>query len=122
MAKVRERMGNEKPNDWVADKLGKREDQRDDGPLQPVVDLVPQNIFLALSEMKMIQIIFFAIFFGIALALIPEEKGKALKAVIEGLNEVFIKIIWIVMGAMPIFVFALMAGQIVVAAGKADTI
>ena len=116
VAKVKAQQG-EKPNDWVADKLDKAENQRGTGPLQPLVDVVPKNIFGALSASAMLQIIFFAIFFGIALAMIPEEKARPVKALVDGLNEIFIKMVWMVMSAMPIFVFALMAGQIVRAAG-----
>ena len=42
------------------------------GPLQPLVDVVPKNIFKALSDMAMLQIIFFAVFFGIVLVSVEE--------------------------------------------------
>ena len=48
-------------NDWVSDKLNKAENTKNSGPLQPLVDVVPKNIFTALNDMKMLQIIFFAI-------------------------------------------------------------
>lgn len=117
VAKVQAASG-EQPNEWVDDKLGKYEKETKKGPLQPLVDVVPSNIFGALSASSMLQIIFFAIFFGIALAVLPEERTKVLKTLIENLNEVFIKMVWMIMSAMPIFVFALMAGQIVGAAGS----
>ena len=54
--------------------------QKESGPLQALVDIVPDNIFGAASENKnMLQIIFFAIFFGIGLILIPEKKSKPVK-------------------------------------------
>ncbi|HIO71988.1 MAG TPA: dicarboxylate/amino acid:cation symporter, partial [Flavobacteriales bacterium] len=104
-------------NAWVADKLNKAESQKKTGPLQPLVDVVPSNIFKALVNMSMLQVIFFAIFFGIVLVLIPKEKAVPVSGLIEGLNEVFVRMVWIIMKAMPVFVFALMAGQIVKAAG-----
>ncbi|PCH94946.1 MAG: dicarboxylate/amino acid:cation symporter [Bacteroidetes bacterium] len=113
--KVRAKTG--ESNAWVADKLNKAENQKKTGPLQPLVDVVPSNIFKALVNMSMLQIIFFAIFFGIVLVLIPKEKAHPVSGLIEGLNEVFVKMVWIIMKAMPVFVFALMAGQIVKAAG-----
>ena len=105
-------------NDWVTDKLTKAERTKSSGPLQPLVDVVPTNIFQALADMSMLQIIFFAVFFGIVLVGMPKETAQPLMRAIEALNEVFVQMVWIVMKAMPIFVFALMAGQIVNAAGS----
>lgn len=105
-------------NDWVTDKLTKAERTKSSGPLQPLVDVVPTNIFQALADMSMLQIIFFAVFFGIVLVGMPKEKAQPLMRAIDSLNEVFVQMVWIVMKAMPIFVFALMAGQIVNAAGS----
>ncbi len=105
-------------NDWVMDKLNKAERTKSSGPLQPLVDVVPTNIFQALADMSMLQIIFFAVFFGVVLVGLPKETSAPLTRAIEALNEVFVQMVWIVMKAMPIFVFALMAGQIVNAAGS----
>jgi Na+/H+-dicarboxylate symporter len=82
-----------------------------------VVDVVPTNIFQALADMSMLQVIFFAVFFGVVLVSIGADKRKPVIELIDGLNEVFVKMVWVVMKAMPVFVFALMAGQIVQAAG-----
>jgi Na+/H+-dicarboxylate symporter len=79
--------------------------------------VVPKNIFGSLVDMKMLQIIFFAIFFGIVIVGLPEDKKSPLVRAIDSLNEVFIQMVWVVMRAMPFFVFALMAGQVVKAAG-----
>jgi Na+/H+-dicarboxylate symporter len=103
-------------NDWVVDKLTKAERTKSSGPLQPLVDVVPTNIFKSLADMSMLQIIFFAVFFGIVLVGMP--KAAPLMRAIEALNEVFVRMVWVVMKAMPVFVFALMAGQIVNAAGS----
>ena len=105
-------------NDWVVDKLTKAERTKASGPLQPLVDVVPTNIFQALADMSMLQIIFFAVFFGIVLVGMPKDTAAPLIKGIEALNEVFVQMVWIVMKAMPLFVFALMAGQIVNAAGS----
>ena len=54
--------------------------QKDAGPLQALVDLVPNNIFKATTENgNMLQVIFFALFFGVGLILIPAEKSKPVK-------------------------------------------
>jgi Na+/H+-dicarboxylate symporter len=104
-------------NAWVADKLSKAENASKSGPLQPLVDVVPKNIFQSLSDMAMLQIIFFAVFFGVVLVKLEEPKRGSLIRAIDGLNDVFVGMVWMVMKAMPVFVFALMAGQIVKAAG-----
>jgi Na+/H+-dicarboxylate symporter len=82
-----------------------------------LVDVVPKNIFSSLVDMSMLQIIFFAIFFGIVVVGLPDEKKAPLTRAVDSLNEVFVQMVWVVMKAMPFFVFALMAGQIVKAAG-----
>lgn len=104
-------------NPWVEDKLKKASTTQDAGPLQPLVDVVPVNIFASLTSMSMLQIIFFSVFFGMVLVGLPEDKKAPLVRAVDGLNEVFIRMVWVVMKAMPVFVFALMAGQIVNAAG-----
>ena len=59
------------------DKLNKATNTKNSGPLQPLVDVVPKNIFSSLVDMSMLQIIFFAIFFGIVVVGLPDEKKPA---------------------------------------------
>ncbi len=88
--------------------------QKESGPLQALVDIVPDNIFGAASENKnMLQVIFFAIFFGIGLILIPEKKSKPVKKFFDGFNEVILKMIDLIMLAAPFGVFALLAALVV---------
>ena len=87
--------------------------QKESGPLQALIDLVPQNIFnAATSNRNMLQVIFFAVFFGIGLILIPEEKGNTVKSFFDGLNEVILKMVDLIMLAAPYGVFALLASLI----------
>jgi Na+/H+-dicarboxylate symporter len=89
------------------------------GPLQPLVDMVPENLVLSLGNGKlMLQVIFFSLFFGVSLALLKGPKSDNLKNFFDGMNDVFIKMVHIVMKAAPFFVFCLMAG---VLAKSADT-
>lgn len=118
VAKVRQEMQAEAVNSKLQDKLDKASKTKGEGPLQPLVDVIPDNIFQALSAQSMLQIIFFAIFFGIVLVTIPSEKGAPVIKLVEGFNEVFVRMVIVVMQAMPVFVFALMAGQVVTAAGE----
>ncbi|MCB0643654.1 MAG: dicarboxylate/amino acid:cation symporter [Phaeodactylibacter sp.] len=95
-------------------KIDAASEQRGMGPLQALIDLVPENIFsAATSNGNMLQIIFFVIFFGIGLILIPEEKSKPVKDFFDGLNEVILKLIDLIMLAAPFGVFALLAALIV---------
>ena len=87
--------------------------QKEAGPLQALVDLVPSNIFAAMQDNgNMLQVIFFAIFFGIGLVLIPKQKAKSVKDFFDGLNEVILKLIDLIMIAAPYGVFALLAALV----------
>ena len=88
--------------------------QRETGPLQFLEDLVPSNIFAASSDNgNMLQVIFFAILFGIGLILIPSEKSTPVKAFFDGFNDVILKLIDLIMLTAPVGVFALLAALVV---------
>lgn len=90
-------------------------------PLFFFEDMVPDNIFLAAGDnSKMLQIIFFAILFSIALVLVPGQKTDVVKDFFDGLNDVILKIVDMVMRFAPIGVFALMAALVVDYSGDAD--
>lgn len=102
----------------VQKKLETANKTKDSGPLQPLIDIVPQNIFLSLNDNGlMLQVIFFAIFFGISLLFIPKDKSEPVKQFVDGTMEVFLKMVDIVMRAAPFFVFALLAGVVSKMAG-----
>ena len=90
---------------------------KEQGPLQFFVDMVPSNIFLRFNDSLMIQVIFFAIFFGITMVMLPNDIMAPVKGVIDGFAEVFIKMVDIVMKGAPFFVFALLAGKLAEMAG-----
>tara|TARA_R100001377_G_scaffold82421_1_gene62777 strand:+ start:119 stop:1429 length:1311 start_codon:yes stop_codon:yes gene_type:complete len=101
-------------------KIADAEKQKNAGPLQALEDLVPSNIFQAASDNgNMLQVIFFAILFGIGLILIPEEKSAPVKQFFDSFNEVILKLIDLIMLAAPYGVFALLAA-LVVEAPSAD--
>lgn len=88
------------------------------GPLAFLIDMVPSNIFVSLADNKlMLQIIFFAIFFGVVLLMIDKKKADNVAGIVDGFNEVFLKMVDIVMKAAPFFVFALMAAKLSEMAG-----
>lgn len=87
--------------------------KKEKGPLQALIDLVPENIFeAAISNRNMLQVIFFAVFFGVGLILIPEEKGKYVKGFFDGFNDVILKMVDLIMLAAPYGVFALLAALV----------
>ncbi|MAW21479.1 MAG: dicarboxylate/amino acid:cation symporter [Flavobacteriales bacterium] len=86
----------------------------EDGPMQFAVDIVPTNIFLsASSNRNMLQVIFFAILFGIAMVMLPNEKTNYVKGFFDGINDIILQIVDLIMLAAPYGVFALLAGLVV---------
>ena len=91
-------------------KSGSAQNIKTRGPLQPIVDMVPSNFFSsASSNRNMLQVVFVALFLGIGLIQIPKDKGKPVLDFFEGLNEVVIKLVDLIMIMAPIGVFALIA-------------
>jgi len=89
-------------------------EQKDTGPLQALINLVPSNIFSATTNnQNMLQVIFFAIFFGIGMILLPEKKSNPVKLFFDSFNEVILKLIDLIMLTAPFGVFALLAALVV---------
>ncbi len=89
-------------------------------PLKFIEDMVPSNIVQATGDnSKMLQIIFFAILFSVAMVMIG-KKSDAVSEFIGSLNYIVLKIIDIIMKYAPIGVFALLAGVIVDFSGDTD--
>lgn len=92
-----------------------------DGPLQPLIDIVPSNIVVALGDGRlMLQVIFFAILFGITMAILPKAKTTTVLEFFIGMNEIFIKMVHIIMKGAPFFVFCLMAGVLAKSANSLE--
>ena len=88
--------------------------QQEAGPLQALVDVVTSNIFLAASNNRnMLQVIFFALFFGIGMILLAEKKVKPVKKFFDSFNDIILKLIDLIMLAAPYGVFALLAALVV---------
>ena len=98
----------------VQEKIEQATRQREQGPLQFIVDMVPDNAIAAMSENKlMLQVIFFAIFLGISLLLIGEKNAEPLKKFFDSLNDVVLKMVDLIMLFAPIAVFALLANVVI---------
>jgi Na+/H+-dicarboxylate symporter len=88
------------------------------GPLQPIVDMVPDNFFgAASSNRNMLQVVFFSILVGIGIIGIREDRAATLLKFFEAVNDVIIRLVDIIMLMAPIGVFALMADTITSVAG-----
>lgn len=72
------------------------------------LSMIPSNPIKSLAEGNVLQIIIFAVFFGIAINL-SGEKGKPLLKIITSLADVMYRLTAIIMEFSPIGVFALMA-------------
>lgn len=100
-------------------KVGVAAELQNQSPLQPLVDIVPQNVFQATTDNSaMLQVVFFAILIGVALLKIPKAKGRPVIAFFDGFNDVIIQIVNYIMMIAPYGVFALMASLIVEIAGE----
>lgn len=94
--------------------------QPNSGPLAFLVDIVPENIFTAFGNNSlMLQVIFFSIFFGISMLLINPESTRPVTKLINGLNEIILKMVNLIMLIAPFAVFALLA-QIIVSSDNAE--
>lgn len=104
----------------VTAKIAEANKQQSSGPLQFVVDMVPDNAVSAMSNNKaMLQVIFFTIFLGISMLLIGEKKAKPLKKFFDSLNDAILKMVDLIMLISPYAVFALLA-NVVVTSGDPD--
>lgn len=111
--RVQNLSGEPMDDEAIASRIKTAEALQEQSPLQFLVDIVPENLFMSLSSNSlMLQIIFFAIFFSISLLFIPKEKARPVMGFIEGSLEVFLKMVDFVMQAAPFFVFALLAGVV----------
>ena len=98
----------------VQSKIQEASKQKNSGPLQFLVDMVPDNALKAMSENKsMLQVIFFTIFLGISMLLIGEKRAKPLKDFFDSLNDVVLKMVDLIMLFAPYAVFALLANVVV---------
>lgn len=87
--------------------------QKTGGPLKFFEDIVPDNIFKATaSNSLMLQVIFFALFLGIVIIMLPESQTKPVKDFFDSFNSIIMKMIDVIMSVAPFGVFALMAALV----------
>ncbi len=105
----------------AASKIASAKDVKEDGPLQFIVDMVPSNFIQATGNNKnMLQVIFFAILFGIAMVMLSAEKTSIVKGFFDGVNDIILQIVDLIMLTAPYGVFALLGGLVVDFGGSAE--
>lgn len=94
-------------------------DARERGPLQILVDMVPDNFFAAASNnASMLQVVFVALLIGAGLVQLPQEKARPLLDFFESGSALIIRLVDLIMLIAPIGVFSLIAATITSVAGK----
>ena len=94
-------------------KINAAQSQQEQGPLQPLIDLVPVNLFAASTvNRNMLQVIFAVLLFSVGLLLVEPKHQAPVKSLFDGLHEIVLKIIDMIMAVAPIGVFALLAALV----------
>jgi len=102
----------------VSDREAAAAAAKERGPLQLLVDIVPENVFTSVANNRnMLQVVFLAILVGIGLIQISADKAKPLLDFFDGLTQVVIRLVDLIMMVAPIGVFGLIAGTITSVAG-----
>ncbi len=114
---AQQRLDKVRSDDFTRSKMSAAQNNRESGPLQFLVDMVPSNIFKSFGESLMLQVIFFALFLGMTMISLPTDKVQGMVQFCSAGNEIFLKMVDLVMKAAPFFVFALMSGKLVEMAG-----
>ncbi|MBH70422.1 MAG: dicarboxylate/amino acid:cation symporter [Flavobacteriales bacterium] len=105
----------------IVEKINSAEDVQGGGPLQFLVDIVPSNIIYSATENKnMLQIIFFAIIFSISMIMLPKENVKYVKGFFDGINDIILMIVDLIMKVSPYGVFALLSSLVVDFGGSSN--
>ena len=82
------------------------------GALVILQNIVPDNIFVALAEGKLLSILFFAVLFGLSLNSLPQARSAPVVAVLQGILDTMFKVVRIVMAYAPIGVFGMIGATV----------
>ena len=106
----------ERFGDTITITIGSQSTQQ--GPLTFLDEIIPNNIFSAISDnRRMMQVIFFAMFFGVAALSVGKKKTKPVLKLFNSLYDIILKMVDYIIRAAPYGVLALMAGLVVSSAG-----
>jgi Na+/H+-dicarboxylate symporter len=82
------------------------------GIMNLLLNIIPANPVQAFVESNMLQIIFLAMMAGLCLSLIPPERSRPVVSLFQGINDLTIQVVHIIMKIAPYGVFALMSAVI----------
>ena len=98
----------------VEQKKAEADTMKNSGPLSFLEEVVPDNFVAATSDnRKMLQVIFFAVLFGIAALCIERTKIVPVEQLFDSLYHILLKVIDFVILFAPYGVTALMAGLVI---------
>ncbi|EUB76064.1 sodium:dicarboxylate symporter [Pseudomonas sp. GM41(2012)] len=82
------------------------------GALIILQNIVPDNVIVAMSEGKLLSVLFFAVLLGMALNTLPKAKSAPVIAVVQGLSDAMFKVVSFVMAYAPIGVFGMIGATV----------
>lgn len=85
--------------------------EEEKSPVEMITSMIPQNPVAAMAEGSMLQIIIFALFFGVGISALG-EKAQRVREFVEQANEVMMKLVDIIMKTVPYAAFALIASAV----------
>jgi len=77
-----------------------------------LLNIIPENPAQSMADGRMLQIIFFALISGVAVTYLQEKKKDIILAFFEGVTEITIHIVHMIMKLAPYGVFALIASVV----------
>jgi len=95
-------------NTYLSESAGKVQlAQQAPGLKDVILDMIPRNPIQAMASGDMLPIIFFSIFFGAAVSVLPEDRRDPVLGFVDGVNEAAMKMVHWIMLLAPYAVFAL---------------
>lgn len=76
--------------------------------IEQIISVVPTNVIASMSSNDILAVMFFALMFGIGFILVPEERTTALRGAIEGIFEISMRLIGLVIKIAPLAIFCFM--------------
>ena len=97
-------------NVQVVEKLERNENTKEKPSLKKILlNIIPKNPIRSMVKGNMLQVIFFAMFFGIAVTMIPKKRQELVLDLFASINDAMITCVTIIMKFAPYGVFALIS-------------
>jgi Na+/H+-dicarboxylate symporter len=80
--------------------------------IETLLEIVPSNPAAAMAEANMLQVIFFALAFGVALTYLDRKKSEPVLRLMDAINDAMVQLVHLIMKLAPYGVFALIAAII----------